>query len=138
MPDPIPPPPMSAPTMHDGLAAMITESKKAKKRRPVVATLAGVIGAASTALGGYGLHRSSEVDDVSRDRMVRVEERLANHMASEGEKHEDLTARTDRLEHSQRRMERKVDRQSATNDLVLDALNVPKKIRPAKVEEEDP
>lgn len=116
------------------IQAVVTEAKKAKKRRPLIVTLVGLLGTASTGLGGYGLHKSGTVDDSNRDRMVKVEQRLVDHIEAEKDKHDDLKVRTDRLERGQRRMERKIDRTSATNELVLDALKVSKAKRPPEVE----
>lgn len=120
----------------DEIQAVVSEHKKTKKRRPLVNGLLGLVLTGATGSGGYGLYKSTNVEDQTRDRSVRTEERLTNHIDTEAEARKDLKRRTGRLERGQRTIERKIDKQSMQNELILDAMKVPKSKRPAAIEEE--
>jgi hypothetical protein len=133
---PLPPLPRRSPRVPEPPDDEPKTNPGVRRARRGTRALIAAMGTLATAMGGYAAKRASDADEAGVERMVRVEQRLADHIDRENERHAETSVKLEQLDKGQRRTERSSTVIKAMIDLELDQHHVPRDRRPVEEGEE--
>lgn len=122
--------------VHRALSAVVAEVPKMKRSNLWTKIVTGAVGAAVTAVLTFFFARHTDetkeqveqVDTASLERQVKVEQRLADHIDAENQRHTETQAQLEQLKRGNAKLNAKMD-------LELDTHHVPRSKRP--IEDDD-